>query len=180
MPRVAKPLPVIVIDQQEKLPLTRYFDPAKVRVETGIHLETGDYSLAGATHLLAIERKHLSDLLNCVTSERDRFMDQCRRLKNYPSRFLIVESTRSNIEAGGYDRLVGTKSIINTLLGIGVRWNICVVYCRDQKEAAEKVQWICLKVAQLQKEGFYDESELPGRTELLGQCGDESATPEVG
>lgn len=151
-----KPRPTIIIDQQEKLPLTRYFDEKQVRVEVA-HLETGDYSLAGATDILAIERKSMGDLLTCVTNDRERFMDQMRRLKNYPSRFLIVEATRATIEAGAYDRDVKPSSIVGTLLGLAVRWNICVVYCKDQREAAERVQWICLKVAELQKEGFYND-----------------------
>ena len=154
------PLPVILVDNQEKQPLTRYFDQTKVQVEV-VHLETGDYSLRGGSDLLAIERKNLKDLLSCVTAERQRFMDQMRRLKNYPSRFLIVEATRATIEAGAYDRDVKPSSIVGTLLGLAVRWNICVVYCKDQKEAAERVQWICLKVAELQKEGFYDAIEVP-------------------
>lgn len=153
-----KPLTTIVVDQQEKTPLTRYFDPKLIRVES-VHLETGDYSLANGTHLLAIERKSLPDLLHCVTHDRERFMDQMRRLKNYPSRFLIVEATRATIEAEGYRQDVRSSSVVGTLLGLAVRWNICVVYCKDQKEAAERVQWICLKVAQLQKEGFYEEAE---------------------
>ena len=44
----ARPRPTIIVDQQEKTPLTRYFDPELVKVESA-HLETGDYSLAGAT-----------------------------------------------------------------------------------------------------------------------------------
>lgn len=151
----AKPLPVIIVDQQEKLPLTRYFDPKLVRVESA-HLETGDYSLAGATELLAIERKGLGDLLSCITSDRERFMDQMRRLKNYPTRFLIVEATREQIEAEVYSRNVRSSSVVNSLLGVAVRWNICVQYCDGPKEAARMVQWVCLKVAQLQMEKFYD------------------------
>lgn len=172
----AKVRPTIIVDQQEKLPLTRYFDPALVQVESA-HLETGDYSLVGATHLVAIERKHMTDLLNCVTTERERFMDQMRRLKNYPSRFLVVESTKSALEAGEYERAIRSSSVVNTLLGIAVRWNICVVYCKDQAAAAERVQWILLKVAQLQKEGFYDnaqgtQTEGNGREEVQPSSGD--------
>lgn len=151
------PLPTIIQDVQEKTPLARYFDATKVQVET-THLETGDYSLKGATELLAIERKALADLLSCCTEDRERFMDQCRRLKNYPSRFLIVEATREQIEAEVYSRNVRAASVINSLLGAAVRWNICVQYCDGPKEAARMVQWICLKVAQLQKEGFYEQA----------------------
>lgn len=159
MPRAAKPRPTIIVDQQEKLPLTRYFDPELVQVESA-HLETGDYSLAGATHLLAIERKGLADLLGCVTADRERFMDQCRRLRNYPTRFLVIEATREAIEAEVYSRNVRSSSVVNSLLGVAVRWNVCVQYCDGPKEAARLVQWVCLKVAQLQKEGFYDDAEV--------------------
>lgn len=161
----SKPRPIIIIDQQEKLPLTRWFDETKVRVEVA-HLETGDYSLAGGTELLAIERKSLVDLLNCCTQDRERFMDQMRRLKNYPSRFLVVEATREVIEAELYSKRVKSSSVVNALLGIGVRWNVCVHYCDGPKEAARMVQWICLKVAQLQREGFYDGLDQTTETPL--------------
>ena len=113
-----------------------------------------------ATHLLAIERKGLPDLLGCCTHDRERFMDQMRRMKNYPSRFLIVEATREAIEAEAYRPNVRASSVINALLGIGVRWNVCVQYCDGPKEAARMVTWIVRKVAQLQAEGFYDNLEL--------------------
>lgn len=150
-----KAKPVIIVDQQEKLPLTRYFNPELVQVETA-HLETGDYSLKQATHLLAIERKSLADLLQCCTKDRDRFMDQLRRMKNYPTRFLVIEAKREYIEAEIYSRDVRASSVINTVLGAAVRWNICVEYRDSPADAARMVQWICLKVAQLQREGFYD------------------------
>ena len=150
-----KPRPVIIVDQQEKLPLTRFFDPAMVQVETAA-LSTGDYSLKGATELLAIERKSLADLLHCCTTDRERFMDQLRRMKNYPTRFLVVEAKREEIESEIYTRNVRAASVINTVLGAAVRWNICVEYRDSPADAARMVQWICLKVAQLQREGFYD------------------------
>ncbi len=155
VPKSHSKLITIIQDVQEKTPLARYFDPKLVRVESAT-LATGDYTLAGASDLLCIERKGLGDLLSCITSDRDRFMDQCRRMKDYPSRFLVVEATREMIEAEVYSRNVRAKSVVNSLLGIAVRWNICVQYCDGPAEAARMVQFICLKVAQLKKEGFYD------------------------
>ncbi len=158
----SKALPVILVDQQEKLPLTRYFDVGKVKVEQ-VHLETGDYSLKGASDILCIERKGLGDLLACCTGERDRFMDQLRRMRRYPTRFLVIEAKREDIEAQIYSRNVGASSVINTVLGAAVRWNICVEYRDGPEQAARMVQWICLKVAQLQREGFYDNLEPMGQ-----------------
>ncbi|HEY5957640.1 MAG TPA: ERCC4 domain-containing protein, partial [Polyangiaceae bacterium] len=166
--RKAKVLPTIIVDQQEKLPLTRFFDPAKVRVEVA-HLETGDYSLKGCTHLVAVERKGLADILECVTADRDRFYDQMRRLRDYPSRFLVVEATKATIEAGAYERAIKPSSVTGTLMSLAVRYNIVPVYCKDQKEAAERVQWILLKVAELKAEGFYKAYE-----ESLGIVPEES------
>jgi ERCC4-type nuclease len=148
----------ILQDVQEKLPLARYFDPKLVRVET-VSLATGDYTLKNGSHLLAIERKHLNDLLACVTSDRERWMDQMRRMKGYPTRFLVIEATREQIEAEVYSRNVRALSVVNSLLGVEVRWNVCVEYCDGPREAARMIQFICLKVAQLQKEGFYDEAQ---------------------
>lgn len=167
--RKAKVLPVVIVDQQEKLPLTRFFDPEKVRVEVA-HLATGDYSLKGCTHLVAVERKGLADILACVTSDRDRFFDQMRRLRDYPSRFLIVEATKATIEAGAYERDVKPSSVTGTLMSLAVRYNIVPVYCKDQREAAERVQWILLKVAELKKDGFYKAYE-----ESLGMVTEEQA-----
>jgi ERCC4-type nuclease len=83
-------------------------------------------------------------------------MDQLRRMKNYPSRFLVIEAKREDIEAEIYTKRVGAASVINAVLGASVRWNICVEYRDGPAETARMVQWICLKVAQLQREGFYE------------------------
>ena len=157
--RGKKPLPVIIVDVQEKLPLTRYFNPAEVRVEV-THLETGDYSVAGATHLLAIERKALNDLLTCTTHDRERFMDQCRRLKNYRCKFLIVEADEQDIADGVYEARVTPASVLGTLMTIQVRWGINVIHALGQKDAARRVSWICRKVHQLQQEKFFDEEPM--------------------
>ena len=44
-------------------------------------LTTGDYSLAGFTDKVAIERKELSDLIGCLTHDRDRFTRELERLR---------------------------------------------------------------------------------------------------
>jgi ERCC4-type nuclease len=167
--RKAKPLPVIIVDVQEKLPLTRYFNAAEVQVEV-THLETGDYSVKGATHLLAIERKSLPDLISCTTGERERFMDQMRRLKNYRCKFLIVEADEQDIADGIYDSRVAPASVLGTLMTVQVRWGICVIHALGQKDAARRVSWICRKVAQLQAEGFFEQEETTdGRQHVVNE-----------
>ena len=156
--RKAKVLPVIIVDQQEKLPLTSFFKPTEVTVQVA-HLETGDYSVAGGTHLLAIERKALNDLLRCTAQDRERFMDQMRRLKNYRCKFLIVEADEQDIADGIYESRVHPASVLGTLMTVQVRWGINVIHANGQADAARRVSWICRKVHQLQAEGFFDEHD---------------------
>lgn len=159
--RKAKVLPVVIVDLQEKLPLTPYFKPEEVTVEVA-HLETGDYSVRGATDLLAIERKALNDLLRCTAQDRDRFMDQMRRLKNYRCKFLIVEADEQDIADGIYESRVHPASVLGTLMTVQVRWGINVIHANGQRDAARRVSWICRKVHQLKQEKFFDEETSDG------------------
>ena len=56
-------------------------------------LKTGDYSIAGFEHRVAVERKSLPDLFNCLGGDRARFVNQLTRLNNMECAMLIVESS---------------------------------------------------------------------------------------
>src|SRR5437763_1557404 len=77
-----------LIDSREQLPLC--LDP--LRVEPGT-LATGDYSVKGLEHVVAIERKSAEDMLSCVGRERGRFDREIQRLLAYPVRAIVVESS---------------------------------------------------------------------------------------
>lgn len=77
-----------VVDTREQTPWT--LDPIRtVRRK----LDTGDYSVNGLEHVVALERKSLGDLLGCIGGDRERFEANIERLLTYPSRAIIVEST---------------------------------------------------------------------------------------
>jgi DNA excision repair protein ERCC-4 len=84
---------VAIIDTREQEPL----DLAPLRTERGT-LPTGDYSLKGLEHVIAIERKSLSDLLGCCGGERERFEKEIQRMLAYPCRVLVVEAHLNDIE----------------------------------------------------------------------------------
>jgi DNA excision repair protein ERCC-4 len=72
-------IPTILVDTREQAPL-RFSTSVSVEVAT---LDTGDYSVAGCTDQVRIERKSLPDLVACVGPERERFLDCCRRLRAF-------------------------------------------------------------------------------------------------
>jgi DNA excision repair protein ERCC-4 len=101
-----------IIDNRERLPL----DLSPLRTTLGT-LATGDYSIVGLEHIVAIERKSLGDCLACVGCERPRFDREVQRLLAYPVRCLVVEATWPQIEAGQWRSNVTANAAVGSLLG---------------------------------------------------------------
>ena len=78
---------MIIIDSREQHPFD-FQGPTQIGT-----LATGDYSIVGLEHLLAVERKSLDDLLACIGHERDRFKRELQRLRAYRFRMLVIEAT---------------------------------------------------------------------------------------
>jgi DNA excision repair protein ERCC-4 len=100
-----------IIDSREQLP----WDLSPMRTKTGA-LETGDYSIDGLEHQLAIERKSLPDLLACCGRDRDRFARVVRRLVGLPHRLLVVECSWVTIQSGSWQSRIDVDAVVNSLL----------------------------------------------------------------
>ena len=85
---------IAIIDSREQTPLD--LEPLTTITST---LPTGDYSIRGLEHVVAIERKSLDDLVGCVGRDRERFDREVQRLLAYPVRILVVESSWDAIES---------------------------------------------------------------------------------
>ena len=85
---------VCIIDSREQNALN--LEPLTSVTST---LPTGDYSIRGLEHVVAIERKSLDDLVGCVGRDRERFEREVQRLLAYPVRILVVESSWEAIES---------------------------------------------------------------------------------
>ncbi|HVU88050.1 MAG TPA: ERCC4 domain-containing protein [Pirellulales bacterium] len=101
-----------IVDTREQDPL----DLAPLRVLPGT-LATGDYSVAGIEHLVAVERKSLADLLACVGRERERFDRECQRLLGYDTRAIVVEGEWADLERGDWPSRVTPAAAVGSLLG---------------------------------------------------------------
>ena len=107
-----KPENITVIrDNREQLP----FDLSPMRVIDGT-LATGDYSVLGLSHCIAIERKSLPDLIMCVGQERERFEKEIQRLLSYETRAIIVEGSWLEIETGHWRGKVSSKAAMGSVL----------------------------------------------------------------
>lgn len=122
-----------VIDTREQLPL----DLSPLKMITGT-LTTGDYSVRGLEHVVAVERKSLSDLLGCIGGERERFDREVTRLLAYPVRALVVESSWSEIELGEWRSKITPAAAMGSLLG-WIAQGLPVVMATDHTRAGRVV-----------------------------------------
>lgn len=101
-----------IIDSREKIPVA--LNPLKTVPGT---LATGDYSVLGLEHVVAVERKSLQDFIACVGRERERFDREVQRLLAYPTRALVIEGYWIDIELQKYRGQVKPAAAIGSLLG---------------------------------------------------------------
>lgn len=132
---------VCLIDRREQCPL----DLAPLAVDMAT-LATGDYSIRGLEHIVAIERKGLSDLLECVGRERERFEKEIQRLLAYPCRALVVEATWRDIEIGDWRGDITPAQALGSLLGWIVA-GVPVLMAGDHERAGRYVARMLLLAA---------------------------------
>jgi ERCC4-type nuclease len=103
-------------------------------------LKTGDYTVEGMDFLLALERKSLPDLLNCIVESRSRFLKSCARLARLRWKAILVEATLEDIK-GGWSRLeifsgVHPNAVCGTLDAIEAKFGVPIIYTSLNRELA--------------------------------------------
>lgn len=99
-------------------------------------LDAGDYSVAGLTHLIAIERKSLPDLLACCGHGRDRFKRELQRMRAYRFRALIIEAGLSDIEAGQWRSQLKPSHVAGALASWSATYELPVWLAGDPEQAS--------------------------------------------
>ena len=110
-------------------------------------LPTGDYSVVGLEHHIAIELKgNLSDLLACVGRERERFDREMHRMRGYPVRALVLCTTWGEIEAGDWRGKVTVSAVEGSIAG-WVAMGIPCLLVGNRERAARVVRRILYTAA---------------------------------
>ena len=131
----------VIIDTREQMPWEFGFHATSKR-----KLDTGDYSIEGYEHLLAIERKKsVSEIANNITESR--FKDVLERLNKIPHSFILMEFSLdeiyqfpvgSDIPKKMWDKLrISGNYIMKYLIELQLNYNIHLIFC-DNAENAER------------------------------------------
>jgi len=164
MPELQPGQVTAIIDSREQNPLD--LSPIKSICSC---LQTGDYSVAGLEHLIAIERKSLQDLVGCCGRDRDRFVRELHRLRSYPVRMLVIESTLAEIECRQYRGATSPQSIIGSLLAWQTE-GLPVLMAGDHQTAGKMVARLLFIAARRyyrQLQAFADSLDFPSHQESI-------------
>lgn len=135
---------MILMDSREQRPFAfsgpRY---EGVAVETGT-LAVGDYSLAGLTDRVAVERKELSDLVQCLGRERERFERELQRGAALDAFAVVVEAAWVDLAGGRYRSRLNPHAACQSVAAFMARYRAPFLFA-GSRAAAEYVTWSFLR-----------------------------------
>jgi DNA excision repair protein ERCC-4 len=133
----------ILQDTREQTPW-RWSSACTVQVVT---LTEGDYSLAGFSDRVRVERKSLSDLVGSITVGRERFLGECQRLTAFEFRLLVVESSVEAVLAHAYRSATSPQSVLGSVIALHVDYGLPCCWAGDATNAANIVERLFRRIA---------------------------------
>lgn len=122
----------LVVDSREQAPFAFTGFPVEVSV---VALEAGDYSVAGFTRRIAVERKELQDLVGCLSGDRDRFERELARLRGYDAAAVVVEAPALALRTGRYLGRLDAGAAWQSVLAFSMRYRMPFIFCADRADA---------------------------------------------
>ena len=96
-------------------------------------LETGDYSLPGLESIVAVERKELNDLINCLCHDRDRFKRELHRLRPYQIKAIVVEGTLEDVARGRYKSQMKPQAALQSIFAFMVKYGVNFIFAGNRQ-----------------------------------------------
>ena len=125
-PKNWETIPVLV-DTREQHP---YEFTCEV-VEKTLH--TGDYSLYGYEHQIAIERKTKQDAYQSLGQGRKRFEREFERLAEIDRSYVIIECSMPNFMNAPSFTKMNPHAAINSLISWMVKYKVGVIWAGDRR-----------------------------------------------
>ena len=128
----------IVIDTREQSPLT-FMKSSVVEGSVRKTLKTGDYSIEGMEHLIAIERKSPMDLFQTMGRGNKRFQRELARTINFDYFAILVECSYMDVIKKNFPNSHRTKMrgnvVMDILFTLKFKYGIDVIFAHDRSEA---------------------------------------------
>jgi len=123
----------VIVDSREQKPFT-FGNYSDINLVNGT-LQAGDYSIFGLESLVAIERKSLADLVQCLGRDRERFVRELERLRGYESAAVVVESPLGDLVSGSYRSRLDPKAAYESCVAFMARYKLPFYFAQDRRGA---------------------------------------------
>lgn len=122
----------VIIDTKEQKP---FIFPPDVQTERA-GLRVGDYSIAGFTDIIVVERKSLEDFVGCCSdkrkgterTKREKFKHELLIMRGYPYKAVIIEADLKKIVAGKWHSEMSVPSVLGSLASWRMRYKVDFIY----------------------------------------------------
>lgn len=142
----------IVIDTREQAPFPfsgEQYRGTEIAFGT---LDTGDYSLAGLTDKVAVERKALSDLVACLGRERERFERELVRARALECFAVVVEGTWEELARGQYRSKLNPVAACQSVCAFMARLKAPFLFAGSRPAA----EYVCFSLLRQYLKGVQD------------------------
>ena len=129
----------ILVDSREQRPFNFEHERYDVQIQPGT-LTVGDYSLAGLQDKVAVERKSLPDLVQCLGRERERFERELLRGAALDAFAVVVEGSWSDLANGNFRSQINPHAACQSVLAFMARYRLPFLFA-GSRPAAEYVTW---------------------------------------
>jgi hypothetical protein len=161
----------IIVDTREQQPWS-FNNFAKAHKK----LDTGDYSIEGLQHLLAIERKKsVSEFATNIVESR--FYDVVIRLSQLKYSFLLLEfdledvliyPIGSTVPKRMWSKIkISPAFIIKNILELQLKHNIIVYFCGDSSNAEKMAEHILKKIYYSEKHNILKQENDDEKTNII-------------
>lgn len=99
-------------------------------------LSTGDYSVEGMEHLVAVERKSMPDLLQSISTGRERFENELIRALELDAFMVVIEEPFRNLGNKDYQSNMNRTAAIQTVFSWMSKYR-CTWFFAESREGAE-------------------------------------------
>jgi len=119
-------------------------------------LDVGDYTIEGLEDKLVVERKTIGDLWNTLGTKKgyERFLREWDRAKNHRLKFLVIEASIKDIDAGYRWSKVRPSLIHARLISLQVKHNIHVIFAGRLDKARGYIRRLFDKLFRYHRQGI--------------------------
>jgi len=128
----------IICDTREQLP----YDFSKFgAIVHRVGLVTGDYSIQGHEHRVAVERKNLNDLIGCLAVGRDRFTRELERARSLECFAVVIEANMEDVARHRYRSALAPHAALQSILAFQVRFGCPFIWAGSRKGGEYCTYW---------------------------------------